>query len=39
MTVEFEGDTVRDATVVAVDANDDLAVLRVDMRDVPARSR
>jgi S1-C subfamily serine protease len=35
VTVEFENETVRAATVVAVDPNDDLAVLRVDLRRVP----
>jgi len=34
VTVEFEDETVRSATVLAVDPNDDLAVLRVDMRHV-----
>jgi S1-C subfamily serine protease len=35
VTVEFEDETIRPATVVAVDSADDLAVLRVDMRHVP----
>jgi S1-C subfamily serine protease len=35
VTVEFENDTVRAATVVAVDPTDDLAVLRVDMHHIP----
>jgi S1-C subfamily serine protease len=36
VTVEFENALVRNASVVAVDPNDDLAVLRSDMHDVPA---
>jgi S1-C subfamily serine protease len=35
VTVEFENEATRPASVVAVDPNDDLAVLRVDMRHVP----
>ena len=35
VTVEFEYDTIRDVTVVAVDPGDDLAVLRVNLHDVP----
>jgi S1-C subfamily serine protease len=35
VTVEFEGNLVRNANVVAVDPNDDLAVLRVVMRSLP----
>ena len=35
VTVEFENALVRDASVVAVDPNDDLAVLHSDMRGVP----
>jgi S1-C subfamily serine protease len=35
VTVEFEDDVVRPASVVAVDQSDDLAVLHVDMRHVP----
>jgi putative serine protease PepD len=34
VTVEFEGNTSRSATVVAADPHDDLAVLRVNMRGV-----
>ena len=34
VTVEFEDEAIRAATVIAVDSNDDLAVLRVDMRRV-----
>jgi S1-C subfamily serine protease len=34
VTVEFEYDTIRDASVVAVDPGSDLAVLRVDMHNV-----
>jgi S1-C subfamily serine protease len=36
VTVEFEDATIRPAGVVAVDPGSDLAVLRVDMRGVPA---
>ena len=36
ITVEFENAIVRDASVVAVDPNNDLAVLRSDMHGVPA---
>jgi S1-C subfamily serine protease len=35
VTVKFEDDFVRAASVVAVNQNDDLAVLHVDMRGVP----
>jgi S1-C subfamily serine protease len=35
VTVEFENDTTRSASVVAIDPGDDLAVLRVDMHGVP----
>jgi len=35
VTVEFEGDTIRDATVVAVDPASDLAVLRVNVHSLP----
>lgn len=35
VTVQFENAATRSATVVAVDPNDDLAVLRVDMRQLP----
>jgi S1-C subfamily serine protease len=36
VTVEFENALVRDASVVAVDPNDDLAVLHIDMHGVPS---
>ena len=36
VTVQFEGEAVRSASVVAVDPGDDLAVLRSDMRGVSA---
>jgi len=39
VTVEFEDNTLRAATVAAVDPSDDLAVLRVDMRHVPQTTR
>jgi S1-C subfamily serine protease len=35
VTVEFEDDVVRPATVAAVDQSDDLAVLHIDLRHVP----
>jgi S1-C subfamily serine protease len=35
VTVQFENAATRSATVVAVDPKDDLAVLRVDMRQLP----
>jgi S1-C subfamily serine protease len=39
VTVQFEDNTLRAATVAAVDPKDDLAVLRVDMRHVPQTTR
>src|ERR1700722_862536 len=39
VTVQFEDNTIRAATVAAVDPDDDLAVLRVDMHNVPQTTR